>query len=116
MSKILNQHLALQSRDQFNCQCKKGAKGYGLKQFTVFHFCFLELAGSVIWIGGQEVGRKWYWMDGRTPRAITIADWAPGQPEYHNNQCLFLAESHWRHRWHDAPCEQSRSYICERPF
>lgn len=80
-------------------------------------YTITDLAGDVIWIGGRRVGNKWYWMNAAgNPRPMMITNWARGQPQSSPEDCLFLAEHFNGYQWHDAPCHQSRSYICQRPY
>ena len=77
--------------------------------------------GTVIWIGGHQVGSNWFWFQGAQTRKMSVTDWASSQPESdgkgaYGPKCLFLAEERYGYRWHDAPCFQRRSYICERSY
>jgi cysteine-rich repeat protein len=96
-----------------NCQAWGGAPGLGhlvsIENATENAFV-APLVASSTWIGADDFGGDWAWIDG-TPFAFE--NWQDGEPNYPGiEHCMFMdAEA----KWHDHNCGDTRSgYLCER--
>ncbi|NUP13383.1 MAG: DUF4215 domain-containing protein [Polyangiaceae bacterium] len=68
------------------------------------------LVGGDTWIGADDLGGAWAWIDG-TPYAFE--NWQDGEPNHPGTEhCMFMD---LEARWHDHDCADTRSaYLCER--
>jgi cysteine-rich repeat protein len=96
-----------------NCQAWGGAPGLGhlasIEDATENAFV-APLVTSNTWIGADDFGGDWAWIDG-TPFAFE--NWQTNEPNYPGvEHCMFMdAEA----KWHDHNCGDTRSaYLCER--
>ena len=102
-----------QSAAEANCQTWGGAPGLG-------HLASLSsaaenvLVGGLItdntWIGADDLGGSWAWLDGS---AFAYENWQNGEPNFPGiEHCMFADAAD---KWHDHNCADLRpAYLCER--
>lgn len=95
------------------CQAWGGAPGLGhLASITdAVENAFLDqFATTNTWIGADDFGGDWAWIDG-TPFAFE--NWQDGEPNHPGTEhCLFMDIEA---KWHDHDCADLRpGYVCER--
>lgn len=67
------------------------------------------------WLGGTDAQNENVWIWSQSQNNFTLEDWDEGQPDNinDNEHCVAL----WHNSkiaWHDAPCEWSIRFICEK--
>ncbi|KAI8516964.1 hypothetical protein Bbelb_055450 [Branchiostoma belcheri] len=71
------------------------------------------------WIGMEEKGKTWYWVDESVVDSNGYKGWNPGEPS--NSRWLFpRCGQYWSGRtrypmWDDDACLHLRRFICQRP-
>lgn len=102
-----------QPNAETSCQTWGGATGLGhLASISaeLENDFVAPLVGSDTWIGADDFGGDWAWIDG-TP--WSFEQWQTGEPNHPGvEHCMFMdAEAHW----HDHACDDLRpAFLCER--
>ncbi|NXQ81080.1 CL17A protein, partial [Nyctibius grandis] len=91
-----NAHLAIVNDEQEN-------------KFLSIHI----MENRVFWLGLTDMHREgdWQWVDGRS---LSLSFWNSGEPNnigHHGEDC---GSMYFSGRWNDAPCSNTKSWICER--
>lgn len=72
------------------------------------------LEGSGLWLGGTDAvaDGDFRWWDGRP---LSVAAWAPGQPDNGAGLDCIEKRNDSTQRWYDKRCSDRLRYACERP-
>ena len=91
------------------------------KQNFIYEKFLAGTGNKDYWIGltDADVESEWKWCDGRILSMYT--NWAPGQPNNHNNNqdCVAIRKGHffdtdYDGEWHDDTCTDEKGFICEK--
>lgn len=66
------------------------------------------------WTSGTRMldGKTWVWMS--TAKPVEYQNWAPGQPNNKNDQCILTMKTYKDFGWNDRNCNCRFFFICEK--
>ncbi|XP_005176182.2 lectin subunit alpha-like [Musca domestica] len=67
-----------------------------------------------LWIGGDDLGQQDVFVWSSTGKRFEFTNWSKGNPSHNHGleHCVNLWE-HSDFEWNDAPCSESKGFICE---